>query len=932
MRIEGIRIKVPPLGGQGVLFFLLFSSSSFCQGNYWQQKVNYKIDVSLNDTAKTLDGYIIMQYYNNSPDTLKFIWFHVWPNAYKNDHTAFSDQLIENGRKDFYFSNDDKRGYINRLDFKVDKTTALIEDHPQHQDIIKLILPKPLAPGATTTIETPFHVKLPYNFSRGGYINKSFQVTQWYPKPAVYDKKGWHEMPYLDQGEFYSEFGEYNVQITVPKDYVVAATGKVKSEDDNGATKTFHYLQDNIHDFAWFADKDFSVLHDTLQLGTRSIDVYSYFNKKNNEGWKNSIGLTKAAIKTKSEWVGEYPYDIVSVVERPGKNDAGGMEYPTITLVSYPGNEKGLDEVINHEVGHNWFYGILASNERQHPWMDEGMNTFYDERYLYEKYQKGSMEVVDIKSSFIKKRIPDDFLDLGLRTMVALKKDQPIEMPAENFTLINYGTDVYYKTGQWMNTLEMQLGKSLFDSVMHVYYKQWGFKHPYPEDFKLVAESVSGKNLDSVFSLLNSKDYIKVYRTQKLHEDPFRKKKIKFTAFFNLKETDKYNYVAFSPAIGYNFYDKFMIGALIHNYSLPLPKFQFILAPLYGTSSKEFNGIGRLGYNWYGNNGRKIELAVSGAKFTVDQFTDSTGKKNNQPFYKIVPSLKYVFANKRPRSTVTKYIQWKTFFINETGLLFKTDPVTQEDVISYPTANRYVNQLQFVIENNRVLYPYKGALQAEQGKGFIRLNFTGNYFFDYANGGGLNLRFFAGKFIYTGDKTFLTQYETDAYHLNLSGPKGYEDYTYSNYFVGRNEFEGFSNQQIMNRDGAFKVRTDLLGDKIGKTDDWLSALNFTTSIPNKVNPLSVLPIKIPLRIFFDIGTYSEAWKNDAGTGRFLYDAGFQLSFFKNVLNIYFPVLYSKVYRDYFKSTITENRFKKNITFSIDIQNISLKKLFPQISL
>jgi hypothetical protein len=134
----------------------------------------------------------------------------------------------------------------------------------------------------------------------------------------------------------------------------------------------------------------------------------------------------------------------------------------------------------------------------------------------------------------------------------------------------------------------------------------------------------------------------------------------------------------------------------------------------------------------------------------------------------------------------------------------------------------------------------------------------------------------------------------------------------------------------MIRDGAFKVRTDLLSSKIGKTDDWLAAMNFTTTIPPKVNPLSVLPFKLPLRLFADVGTYAEAWKKDAGTSKFLYDAGIQLSFLKNTVNVYMPILYSKVYSDYFKSTIPDKRFLKNISFSIDIQNISLKRLIPQI--
>jgi hypothetical protein len=163
----------------------------------------------------------------------------------------------------------------------------------------------------------------------------------------------------------------------------------------------------------------------------------------------------------------------------------------------------------------------------------------------------------------------------------------------------------------------------------------------------------------------------------------------------------------------------------------------------------------------------------------------------------------------------------------------------------------------------------------------------------------------------------------------MTGANGSEDYTYQNYFVGRNEFQGFSNQQIMMRDGGFKVRTDLLSNKIGKTDNWLLAMNFNSTIPDTINPLSIVPIKLPLKVFADVGTYAEAWENDAGTSRFLFDAGLQLSLFKNALNVYIPILYSKVYDNYFKSTITEKRFLKNISFSIDIHQLSINKLFPQ---
>ena len=249
------------------------------------------------------------------------------------------------------------------------------------------------------------------------------------------------------------------------------------------------------------------------------------------------------------------------------------------------------------------------------------------------------------------------------------------------------------------------------------------------------------------------------------------------------------------------------------------------------------------------------------------------------------------------------------------------------DVITYPKISRYLNQLTFRLEDNRVLYPYQTSFIAEQAKEFLRLSFEGKYFFNYPNGGGLETRFFAGKFMYLGDKL-----DTRRYHLNMTGPNGYEDYTYSNYFFGRNEFQKFPSQQIMIRDGGFKVRSDLNFNKIGKTDDWLTAINLKTNLPAALDPFAVLPFKIPFKIFADIGTYAEAWQPDAPTGKFIYDAGFQLSFFKDILNIYVPVLYSKVYSDYYKSTLTENAFWKKISFSIDIQNFRLKKILDIDSL
>jgi hypothetical protein len=330
------------------LFLIIFCSiSSFAQSKYWQQQTNFNIAVTLNDVENSLTGFEKIEYYNNSPDSLTYIWIHLWPNAYKNDRTAFSDQQLENGNTAFYFSEENKKGYINKLNFKVDNVNAFTEDHPQHQDIVKLILPNTLAPGKMIKIETPFHVKLPYNFSRGGHIEQSYQITQWYPKPAVYDKNGWHEMPYLDQGEFYNNFGNYDVQITLPSNYIVASTGELQNEAEkkwlkeksfsinnkaipskknskdgkiisaktvsSTKNKVLQYVQNNVVDFAWFADKDFIVKMDTLKLPSgKIIDAFVYVFPTNKDVWQNSISFIKKSILTKSDWVGEYPYSTMS--------------------------------------------------------------------------------------------------------------------------------------------------------------------------------------------------------------------------------------------------------------------------------------------------------------------------------------------------------------------------------------------------------------------------------------------------------------------------------------------------------------------------------------------------------------------------------------------------------------------------------------------
>lgn len=889
-----------------ILFLSLFfiHNISIAQKKYWQQRTDYNIDVVLDTATSSIDGTIQINYVNNSPDTLKFIWFHLWPNAYKNDRTAFSEQFLENGNLGFYFSSEEKKGYINKVNFTSNGVQAPLLQDSIYGDIFKLILPSPLYPGDSVDLKSNFHVKLNYAFSRGGYAKKTFQLTQWYPKPAVYDSKGWHPMPYIDQGEFYGEFGNYNVTMTIPKNFTIASTGVRTNKIINDNSVTATYKQNNVHDFAWFTSGEYIIEHDTLQLASKTIDVFIYYYPEHAAYWKNALFYTKRSILTKSKWVGEYPYNVITVVDSK-INSGGGMEYPTITILDAMPNPKDMDALINHEVGHNWFYGILASNERMHPWMDEGMNTYYDNKYIKEFYSnKGK--------GFWQKKIPDSLERVLLATMIKLKKDQPIETPAAEFNKYNYSFVSYEKAAMWMELLEKEIGSETFNNVMHSYFNEWKFKHPYPEDFKNIAENVSGKNLDSIFALLKQKGNLEATPHKKLKPD----------FIFNFSNTLKYNYLFAAPALGYNYYDKLMAGIFIHNYTLPLPKFKYFVAPMYGTGSRKFLGLANIEFTHSNNSGSALKLKAAFSSFNMFQYKEENGKKTNLRFTKLAPAIEYVFAEK-PRSSMYKAVRFKTFFITEDELRFKFDSASSNYNLSVPKSKYYINRFEAIIENNRKLYPYNGLIQIDQGDHFIKAGFTGNYFFNFPKGGGLNVRLYAGKFIYTSDKTSLAGFKTGRYHLNLTGANGYEDYTYSDYFIGRNEFEGFASQQIQIRDGGFKVRTDLLSNKIGRSDDWLTALNFTSSIPNKISPLALLPASIPLKLFADVGTW-----NDNEKIKILYDAGLQLSFL-NVIDIYIPLIYSKVYDDYFKSTITEKRFLKKISFSISFSNLKLRKFLVQ---
>ncbi len=571
--------------------------------NYWQQEVHYTIDVTLDDTKHQLHGNCQFKYINHSPQPITQIPIHLWANGYKNSKTALAQQLAKSGKNYLNGETPENQGYIDSINFvtPINKNGIIrfyrndeIQDkllkvqplkwsyHKEHLDIAYVQLPEPLLPGDSISIGTTFKVQIPNaRVSRLGHIDQAYQITQWYPKPAVFDKNGWHEMPYLNQGEFYSEYGTFDVKITLPDNYIVGATGDLQTQSEiarmdylasttpvkpilkkfggKGKTefnnlidsnipsskkwKTLHYKQSNVHDFAWFADKSFIVNKGLVKLphSKRNVTTWTLYTPANAAKWQYAQEYIQDGTYYYSLWNGDYPYNQVTAVD--GTISAGGgMEYPNVTVIGNVGSEIQLEVVIVHEVGHNWFYGILGSNERDNGWMDEGLNTLNEMRYMETKYpnNKYLYSTIGMSEKSKAKFHLEDFShhdegDIAYRFFASNGLDQPICTHSADFTSTNYGIVMYQKTGLVFTMLKSYLGEKLFDSIFHSYFDTWKFKHPQPEDLKELAESVSGKPLNWLFNDLIRTTKIIDYKVKNIDELESNKEGVIYQVFLKNK-------------------------------------------------------------------------------------------------------------------------------------------------------------------------------------------------------------------------------------------------------------------------------------------------------------------------------------------------------------------------------------------------------------
>jgi len=543
----------------------------------WQQSVAYKIDVSLSTMEHTLTGQESLTYRNNSPDTLKEIWFHVYPNAYRDNRSAFARESYCDGSYRFFFAPKKERGYMEIRDLRMSALPIPPVGYEIKDTEMKVVLPRAIAPGDSAAFQINFLVKIPALFSRLGHVGKHYEISQWYPKVVVYDEKGWHPDGYHVLGEFYGEFGTFDVRVKADTDLVFGSTGVqmltgecgmsgaccegegAMSEGSGKAGRSIRFQAENVHDFAWVADGKYRVLEDSID-GTLIRVLYL---PKHEKAWKKVPRYAKDALTLFEKWYGRYPYKTLTVADGSLKA-GGGMEYPNLVIISMggAGPTRALELAVTHEIAHQWFYGMLGSNEMDEAWLDEGMATFSEIRYLEEKYgRKANLLEGGIFRTFFPEA-EDRFLYHSLYYLAATNG---VEEPAlkKSYTYregLTYAAANYAKPALMLLELKREVGDSAFDKAMKAYVEKYQYKHPRSEDFFNTFDREAGTDLSPLMRrwLFTTKPtgYAMLPSREGLMPTEKAKGGIKFRPIIGLPDYDHYTIIGV-PYFTINSYDAF---------------------------------------------------------------------------------------------------------------------------------------------------------------------------------------------------------------------------------------------------------------------------------------------------------------------------------------------------------------------------------------
>lgn len=471
---------------------LFVTAQLFAQRGYWQQEIAYKMSVDMDDESHQYKGTQTVVYTNNSPDTLTHVFYHLYFNAFQNGSMmdvrsrTISDPDRRVGDRISKLS-EEEEGYLHvtsltqnskKLSFKEEGT------------VLEVVLAKPILPGEQTTFDLDFEGQVPLQIRRSGRDNKegiAYSMTQWYPKMAEYDYEGWHANPYVGR-EFHGVWGTFDITILIDSAYTLAGTGYLQNKEEVGKGYSsakgtnqskklaWHFISPKVHDFAWAADKNYT--HKTYQVENGPLLRFLYVQDEKTQLWDSLPHYAGLVFQKMNEKFGKYPYDEYAVIQ----GGDGGMEYPMATLITGHRSKGSLIGVTAHEAIHSWYQHLLATNESLYSWMDEGFTSYAEDVILAEILPNFTPFSGSYRSYY-------SLVESGLQ--------MPLSTHADWYTTNRaYGVASYSMGCIFLHQLSYIIGQENLNITMKRYFNEWKFKHPTPNDFKRIAEKVSGIELD----------------------------------------------------------------------------------------------------------------------------------------------------------------------------------------------------------------------------------------------------------------------------------------------------------------------------------------------------------------------------------------------------------------------------------------------------
>jgi hypothetical protein len=466
--------------------------------------VTYKIDARLEADKRLIHGKETLTWRNTSAVSVGELQFHLYLNAFRNTKSTMAGEA-----KGFVFRGidiDENEFFggieVTRIDLSTGEelTTSMQFIHPDNDDkddktVFRLPLPAPVLPGRTVTVDIDFTARLPSPPIRTGSKKEYFFAGQWFPKIGVHIDGRWNCHQFHANSEFFADFGVYDVRITVPKENIVGATGlEVEVVKNSDGTATHYYHAEDVHDFAWTTSPEFIEIKDRVQ----DVEIRLLMQPDHMNQADRHLTAAKAAISFLQGWIGDYPFPNVTIVDpRRGAMGSGGMEYPTlITVGTSYGIPKGIrisETTLVHEFSHNYWYHLVASNEFEEPWLDEGFTNYSEIKIMDETYGPGA-DSVDFMGIEV-----DDWQLARIRYAAAPDLDPMVRYSWQYYSRTSYGNNAYSKPALMLLTLENYLGGETMQKVLRAYFQKWIFKHPKTGDFIETANSVSGRNLNWFF-------------------------------------------------------------------------------------------------------------------------------------------------------------------------------------------------------------------------------------------------------------------------------------------------------------------------------------------------------------------------------------------------------------------------------------------------